>query len=211
MRRDGEIALRRVLRRSSFARNIKFIRRGVIYPARGRLPHRRVPGRTMCAPTRGARRGWVCGWPQGFPQPVGADSISARKLRATANRADIESAPTIYPPKYLSPPKNQKRPPHTKPKNQKTNKAPPKTTTPAHQPFSLNGRRAGFSCQVFLATLITGHPVCSCVFCPQSAPQWPPPPRSARRAPPPAGTCRWSAARTTARRSASGLRPRCRP
>ena len=41
--------------RSGLARNIKFIRRGGIYPVRGCLPHRRVPGRTMCAPTRGAR------------------------------------------------------------------------------------------------------------------------------------------------------------
>ena len=146
-----------------------------------------------------------------FPRPVGADSISARKLRATANRADIESAPTIYPPKYLSPPKKPETPPTHKTQKPKNQKSPPKTTTPARQPFSLNGRRAGFSCQVFLATLITGYPVCPCVFCPQAAPQWPPPPRSARRAPPPAGTCRWSAARTTARRSASGLRPRCRP
>ena len=153
MRRDGEIALRRVLRRSSFARNIKFIRRGVIYPARGRLPHRRVPGRTMCAPTRGARRGWVCGWPQGFPQPVGADSISARKLRATANRADIESALTIYPPKYLSPPKNQKRPPTHKTQKPKNQKSPPKNHNP-RPPAVLPERPAGG----VLMPGIPGHP-----------------------------------------------------
>ena len=29
------------------------------------------PGRTMCAPTQGTQRGWVCGWPRGFPRPVG--------------------------------------------------------------------------------------------------------------------------------------------
>ena len=209
MRRDGEIALRRALRRSGLreAPNLfvgaGFIPPGVFAPPQGSRAHNVRPyrGRDGVGFAVGRRF---------FPRPVGADSISARKLRATANRADIESAPTIYPPKYLSPPKNQKRPPHTKPKNQKTKKA-PQNPPPARQPFSLNGRRAGFSCQVFLATLITGHPVCSCVFCPQSAPQWPPPPRSARRAHPPAGTCRWSAARTTARRSASGLRPRCRP
>ena len=197
------------------------------------------PGRTMCAPTRGARWRRVRGSPRGlrrfclpcqrevarpkavteglpyggllfercavteglpysrhcavpvWPETqnlfVGAGFIPPGVFSSLQTRANIESPPT----KYLQ---------YTQ-----------CTKTPARQPFSLNGRRAGFSCQVFLATLITGYPVCPCVFCPQSAPQWPPPPRSARRAPPPAGTCRWSAARTTARRSASGLRPRCRP
>ncbi len=209
MRRDGEIALRRVLRRSGLPRNIIFIRRGGIYPARGVYAAAGFPG-AQCAPLQGARWGWLCGWPQVFP--------SARRggfhIRPQTSRHRKPGRYRIGPYNistkiFIPPKKTTNAPPHTKP--QKPKKPPQKTKTPARQPFSLNGRRAGFSCQVFLATLITGHPVCSCVFCPQSAPQWPPPPRSARRAHPPAGTCRWSAARTTARRSASGLRPRCRP
>ena len=211
MRRDGEIALRRVLRRSGLreAPNL-FVGAGFIPPA-GVCPTAGFPG-AQCAPLQGARWGWLCGWPQVFP--------SARRggfhIRPQTSRHRKPGRYRIGPynisTKIFIPPKKTRNAPHThktqKPKNQKS---PPKTTTPARQPFSLNGRRAGFSCQVFLATLITGYPVCSCVFCPQAAPQWPPSPRSARRAPPPAGTCRWSAARTTARRSASGLRPRCRP
>ena len=58
---------RRALRRSALARSAKFIRRGGIYPARGVCAAAGFPGRTMCAPTRGTRRGSVCGWPRGFP------------------------------------------------------------------------------------------------------------------------------------------------
>ena len=186
-----------------------FVGAGFIPPA-GVCPTAGFPG-AQCAPLQGARWGWLCGWPQVFP--------SARRggfhIRPQTSRHRKPGRYRIGPynisTKIFIPPKKPETPPTHKTQKPKNQKSPPKTTTPARQPFSLNGRRAGFSCQVFLATLITGYPVCPCVFCPQAAPQWPPPPRSARRAPPPAGTCRWSAARTTARRSASGLRPRCRP
>ena len=50
--------------RSGLARNIKFIRRGGIYPARGVCPIAGFPG-AQCAPLhRVARQGWVRGWPQ---------------------------------------------------------------------------------------------------------------------------------------------------
>ena len=43
-----------------------FVGAGFIPPA-GVRPVAGFPGRTMCAPTRGTRRGSVCGWPRGFP------------------------------------------------------------------------------------------------------------------------------------------------
>ena len=66
---------------SGLPRSPKFIRRGGIYPARGRLPHRRVPGRTMCAPTRGARRRGGSRFAAGFASPRRA-GVHARRTAA---------------------------------------------------------------------------------------------------------------------------------
>ena len=117
---------------SALARNIKFIRRGGIYPARGVCAAAGFPG-AQCAPLQGARWGWLCGWPQVFP--------SARRggfhIRPQTSRHRKPGRYRIGPynisTKIFIPPK--------------------KPETPARQPFSLNGRRAGFSCQVFLAIL----------------------------------------------------------
>ena len=59
---------------------------------------------------------------------------------------------SISPPKKNTPPSPHKTPP---PKKQPPTPAPSlkKHKNPARQPFSLNGRRAGFSCQVLLAIL----------------------------------------------------------
>ena len=62
-----------------------------------------LPGRTMCAPTRGARRGWVCGWPRGFPRPVGRAFTPAaprrfqnRNVRPAAGSGGMRaSRPTV--------------------------------------------------------------------------------------------------------------------
>ena len=61
------------------------------------------PGRTMCAPTQGAQRGWVCGWPRGFPRPVGRAFTPAaprrfqnRNVRPAAGSGGMRaSRPTV--------------------------------------------------------------------------------------------------------------------
>ena len=71
------------------------LRRGGIYPARGCLRRRGVPGRTMCAPTwvavtRGVRL--AAGFP---PVRMGGFYIRPRAFAAArGSRADMESAPT---------------------------------------------------------------------------------------------------------------------
>ena len=125
--RDGGIALRRALRRSGLPRNIKFIRRGGIYPARGVCAAAGFPG-AQCAPLQGARWGWLCGWPQVFP--------SARRggfhIRPQTSRHRKPGRYRIGPynisTKIFIPPKKPETPPTHK--TQKPKKAPKKPQPP---------------------------------------------------------------------------------
>ena len=152
MRRDGGIALQRALRRSGLreAPNL-FVGAGFIPPA-GVCPATGFPG-AQCAPLQGVRGGAGYTVSHGPPARRGGFHIRPQTSRHRKPGRYRIGPYKISTKIFIPPPKNQKRPPHTKPKNQKTKKAPQKTTTPARQPFSLHGRRAGFSCQVFLAIL----------------------------------------------------------
>ncbi len=82
-------------RPSRLAQNIKFVRRGGIYPARD-VRAAAVRADMESAPTRGCNAAWLWFfvWPRAVPPVVGADSISAR---GPLRRCEVPGPPPRFP------------------------------------------------------------------------------------------------------------------
>ena len=151
MRRDGGIALRRALCRSGLARNIKFIRRGGIYPARGVYAAAGFPG-AQCAPLQGVRGGAGYTVSHGPPARRGGFHIRPQTSRHR-KPGRYRIGPYKISTKIFIPPKKPETPPHTQNPKTKKPKKPPKNHNP-RPPTVLPERPAGG----VLMPGIPGHP-----------------------------------------------------